>query len=412
MKFYAVRLPIRAIFTSWPECNAVVSQARFSKFKSFPTLEEARVFMEDGLVLQEQPDGDGEEQQQEEKDEESGGEEDDERGGNRENLKQESACAGGEGGEGGGGGGGGGGGMGASSSVLTAGLKQEKEMSGGGRDGRKRKATAPEAGGKKCVEGGGGGEVISLLSDSGEEDQDEGLRGGQKKRAKSEQVQAEEYRDEEEDRNSDDDDDDDDDERFEATQTIPASPLLAAPTAPPLPPLHVAAATAASAAASTAAAAGAGLAAAAARVITSGTLFFDGGSRGNPGVAGCGAVMYDDLKGKKAWSLSAYLGHNKTNNQAEYAALCFGLEEALKRGVSSIQAFGDSTLVVKQVEGVWKVKNAGMKVWHAKALALKSKFKRFRISFVPREENGVADGLANEGMDGRREGGAVVVEEG
>ena len=298
--------------------------------------------------------------------------------------------------------------MGASSSVLTAGLKEEEEMSGGGRDARKRKAPAPEAGDKKCAEGGGGGEVISLLSDSGEEDQDEGLRGGQKKRPKSEQTQSEVHRDEE-----DDDDDDDDDERFEATQTIPASPLLAALTAPPpLPPLHAAAATAAATtAAGAGAGAGAGHAVAAARGITSGTLFFDGGSRGNPGIAGCGAVMYDDTTGAKIWSLSAYLGHNKTNNQAEYAALCFGLEEALKRGVSSIQAFGDSTLVVKQVKGVWKVKNAGMKVWHAKALALKKKFKQFRISFVPREENGVADALANEGMDGRREGGAVVVEE-
>ena len=122
--------------------------------------------------------------------------------------------------------------------------------------------------------------------------------------------------------------------------------------------------------------------------------------------------MYDDLSGKKLWSLSAFLGHDKTNNQAEYAALCFGLEEALKRGVSRVQVFGDSTLVVKQVQGVWKVKNAGMRVWHSKVLALVNKFKRFRICFVPREENKVADALANEGMDGRREGGAEVVEEG
>jgi ribonuclease HI len=248
-----------------------------------------------------------------------------------------------------------------------------------------------------------------LLSDSGDEDQDKGLRGGQKKRLKSDQAEGERYRDEAEDRNSEEADDDD--ERFQATQTIPTSPLLPAPAAPlPLSRPSTAAATATSTAIAAGAAGAAGLAGGAARVITSGTLFFDGGSRGNPGVAGCGAVMYDDTTGAKIWSLSAYVGH-KTNNQAEYAALCFGLEEALRRGVTSIQAFGDSTLVVKQLEGAWKVKNAGMKVWHDKALALKKKFKRFRIGFVPREENGVADALANEGMDGRREGGAVVVEE-
>lgn len=297
--------------------------------------------------------------------------------------------------------------MGASSSVLTTGLKEEGEMGARGRDARKRKACVSEADGKKCEEGGGGGgEVISLLSDSGEEDQDKGLRGGQKKRLKSDQAHAEDVRDEEEDRNSQEDDDDGD-ERFQATQTIPASPLLAATAAPPsLSHPSTAAATAAGAGGA------AGLAGGAARVITSGTLFFDGGSRGNPGIAGCGAVMYDDTTGAKVWSLSAYLGHNKTNNQAEYAALCFGLEEALKRGVTCIQAFGDSNLVVKQVEGVWKIKNAGMKIWHGKALVLKKKFKRFRIGFVPREENGVADALANEGMDEQREGGPVVVEEG
>ena len=379
------------------------------------------MYMEDGLVLQEQPDEDGEGQQHVEKAKGVGGEEYEQRVGELWGVKQESACARDGIREGGGRGGGGGGRV-----VSPPFINAAEQVGGEGRDARKRKAPLPVVGGEKREGGGGRGrEVISLLSDSGEEDHSESLRGGQKRRLKMERVQAEEHQDEEEGGESGEENDDDS-ERFEATQAIPASPLPPVPKAPPPPPPPpprppppaTAAATAAATGARTVAAGGGGgggglaTAAATARVITSGKLFFDGGSRGNPGIAGCGAVMYDDLSGKKLWSLSAFLGHDKTNNQAEYAALCFGLEEALKRGVSSIQVFGDSTLVVKQVQGVWKVKNAGMRVWHSKALALGKKFKRFRICFVPREENKVADALANEGMDGRREGGAVVVEEG
>ena len=131
----------------------------------------------------------------------------------------------------------------------------------------------------------------------------------------------------------------------------------------------------------------------------SGRLYFDGGSRGNPGKSGCGAVMYSDATNEEIWSLSFYMGANSTNNQAEYTALIHGLEQALARGVQNIKCFGDSKLVVMQVMGRWKVKNPALKALHARATALKQRFRRFAIKYIPREENSVADGLANQAMD-------------
>jgi ribonuclease HI len=127
------------------------------------------------------------------------------------------------------------------------------------------------------------------------------------------------------------------------------------------------------------------------------TIFADGGSRGNPGPAGCGAVI---LVGEEQLAtVSEYLGV-ATNNVAEYKGLVFALEKALSLGISEVEVFMDSELVVKQMKGLYKVKNAGLIPLFMKAQRLRSDFSKFDINHVRREHNKIADSLANKAMDG------------
>ncbi|MGA8763874.1 MAG: ribonuclease HI family protein, partial [Candidatus Sulfotelmatobacter sp.] len=89
----------------------------------------------------------------------------------------------------------------------------------------------------------------------------------------------------------------------------------------------------------------------------------DGGARGNPGPAGYGVVIHDQ-SGKRVAALSEYLGH-QTNNFAEYQALIAALEYALKHGPKALKLISDSELLVRQIKGVYKVKNAVLKDLHA-----------------------------------------------
>lgn len=123
----------------------------------------------------------------------------------------------------------------------------------------------------------------------------------------------------------------------------------------------------------------------------------DGAARGNPGPAGAGGVLkspHGELLGK----VSKYLGE-ATNNQAEYQALIFSLEEAKRLGAKSIKVFMDSELAVRQLNGQYKVKNEGLKPLFEKVLCLLNNFESFAISHVPREKNKDADKLANEAID-------------
>jgi ribonuclease HI len=125
-------------------------------------------------------------------------------------------------------------------------------------------------------------------------------------------------------------------------------------------------------------------------------IYADGGSRGNPGPAGAGAVL---LNGEETIaSLSHYLGH-ATNNVAEYTGLLIGLEKAKALAVDSVEVLMDSELVVKQMTGQYRVKNAGLIPLHQKARSLASTFKDFTITHVRREHNKKADALANKAMD-------------
>jgi len=123
----------------------------------------------------------------------------------------------------------------------------------------------------------------------------------------------------------------------------------------------------------------------------------DGGSRGNPGPAGYGAVVKDPA-GAILAERSAGLGV-ATNNVAEYQGLIAGLEAATELGASTVDARLDSKLVVEQMSGRWKIKHATLQPLAARARELASNFERVHYEWIPREQNSHADGLANEAMD-------------
>jgi ribonuclease HI len=128
-------------------------------------------------------------------------------------------------------------------------------------------------------------------------------------------------------------------------------------------------------------------------------LHVDGASRGNPGEAGFGVhVTAED--GSAVASLYGYLG-KATNNVAEYQALLHGLRFALTRGASRVEVYSDSELLVRQIEGRYRVKNAGLQPLHREAQGLLARFERARVAHVPRERNREADALANRAVDER-----------
>jgi ribonuclease HI len=130
------------------------------------------------------------------------------------------------------------------------------------------------------------------------------------------------------------------------------------------------------------------------------TLRTDGGARGNPGPAGAGFVLEDDT-GLVVRSGGRFLG-SATNNVAEYEALLWGLATALDHGVREIRVCADSELVVKQLTGLYRVKNEGLKPLFVRAKALLARFAGVEIVHVRREMNQAADALANIAMDERR----------
>ncbi|MGE3278423.1 MAG: ribonuclease HI family protein [Candidatus Altimarinota bacterium] len=126
-------------------------------------------------------------------------------------------------------------------------------------------------------------------------------------------------------------------------------------------------------------------------------VFSDGGSRGNPGPAGCGAVI-TDKDGKVLKKLKKYLGVT-TNNQAEYQALILGLQAADKMKAEQITCYLDSLLVVEQLNGKWKVKKAELKPHYELIKGFVLQHPNTRFHHIPREKNTMADQLANEAMD-------------
>jgi len=125
--------------------------------------------------------------------------------------------------------------------------------------------------------------------------------------------------------------------------------------------------------------------------------YTDGGARGNPGPSGYGVVIQDQ-SGKKIAALSEYLGH-QTNNFAEYQGLIAALEYAVQHGHKALKVVSDSELLVRQIKGIYKVKNAALKDLHARAKELIAQLDWFSIGHVLRGHNQQADELANAAMD-------------
>ena len=123
----------------------------------------------------------------------------------------------------------------------------------------------------------------------------------------------------------------------------------------------------------------------------------DGGARGNPGPAGYGVVIKDE-SGRKVAALSEYLGH-QTNNFAEYQGLIAALEYAIKHGPKALKLISDSELLVRQIKGIYKVKNAVLQDLHGRAKELIAQMDWFSIGHAFREQNQEADQLANDAMD-------------
>jgi ribonuclease HI/probable phosphoglycerate mutase len=126
-------------------------------------------------------------------------------------------------------------------------------------------------------------------------------------------------------------------------------------------------------------------------------LYTDGACRGNPGYGGAGAVLVDE-EGNTVATASKFLGLC-TNNIAEYSALILGLEEALKRRCRRLHVFLDSELLVKQINGAYRVKSNHLKVLMQDVKRLLSSFDEYTVEHVGRTFNQVADRLANEAID-------------
>lgn len=124
----------------------------------------------------------------------------------------------------------------------------------------------------------------------------------------------------------------------------------------------------------------------------------DGGARGNPGPAAIAAVIQDG-GGEVLAEHGERIGR-ATNNVAEYRALLLGIERAAALGASELELVGDSELVVKQVKGEYKVKDATMRELHGQVREALRGFDAWSIRHVRREHNAEADRLVNEALDG------------
>lgn len=137
-------------------------------------------------------------------------------------------------------------------------------------------------------------------------------------------------------------------------------------------------------------------------MVVSGRI--DGGARGNPGPAGIGVVLEEDGRAREEYY--AYLG-TKTNNVAEYAALLLLLARSVERKATELVVRSDSELLVKQMLGVYRVKNPVLQTLHTAARRQMARISKVTFRHVPREENREADLLANRAMDERDSSGPL-----
>jgi ribonuclease HI len=128
-------------------------------------------------------------------------------------------------------------------------------------------------------------------------------------------------------------------------------------------------------------------------------IYIDGAARGNPGVAGIGIIINDE-QGQKIRELYKYIGET-SNNIAEYTALVYALQEALILGLKDVVVHSDSELLVKQLNGEYRVKNSNLRLYYEQFLHLKTGFNKLAVKQISRDENKKTDKLANQGIDSR-----------
>jgi ribonuclease HI len=120
---------------------------------------------------------------------------------------------------------------------------------------------------------------------------------------------------------------------------------------------------------------------------------FDGASKGNPGLAGAGAVIYKD--GDELWSGYSFVGDHETNNVAEYNGLILGLTKALEFNIKNLLVEGDSQLVINQMKGEYKVNSNNLMKMYNTAKMLEQSFDKIIYNHIYREKNKKADQLSN-----------------
>lgn len=125
-------------------------------------------------------------------------------------------------------------------------------------------------------------------------------------------------------------------------------------------------------------------------------FYIDGASQGNPGESGVGVLMCDE-DGKGIQRFKKYIGQ-ATNNVAEYLALLIALQEAVKVRVRDIQIYSDSELLVRQVQGIYRVKDDKLKQLYSLFENLREYFRSFTIEYIDREKNKEADKLATQAI--------------
>lgn len=126
-------------------------------------------------------------------------------------------------------------------------------------------------------------------------------------------------------------------------------------------------------------------------------VYFDGGSRGNPGPSAVGAVLYDS-ENNKVEELSEYIGEH-TNNIAEYTALEKALDMAAKHKCKNIILYTDSKLLNNQIKKIWKIKDKNILEIYLKVSRKLGEYETVDLRLVPREENTEADRLVNQALD-------------
>ena len=128
---------------------------------------------------------------------------------------------------------------------------------------------------------------------------------------------------------------------------------------------------------------------------------FDGCSKGNPGMCGAGAVIYDN--DNEIWSKSLFVGENATNNRAEYAGLILGLQQAAEYGIKILHVRGDSLLVINQMKGIYQCNSPNLISLYERAKELDAKFERVHYEHVLRHLNKRADHLSNVAIIGYKQ---------